>query len=157
MRKSRRLPPVHGIALLCGFAPLACATPDAGDRGTAVRDSASIRIVENRAVHADTCAVAPTPDLELGTVDGPSETQLYRVFDAATLSDGRIAVVDQGSSQIRSFSAEGTFERAFGSEGGGPGEHRAFRLASQPPIRPYEPFRAQVRAGPVAGPRLIRS
>jgi hypothetical protein len=120
------------IALALGFVPLALAAcGDAGPSGSAssVRDSAGIRIVENPVTDGDTCVVSPEPTLDLGLVDGPAEYQFYRVFDAATLSDGRIAVLDQGSGQIRIFSAEGAFEIAFGGEGGGPGEfRRVFQL-----------------------------
>lgn len=107
-------------ALLC-FA--GCSASDGSSSGASVRDSAGIRIVENVAT-VDTCAVAETPELDLGLVDGPEELQFYRVFDAATLSDGRIAVVNQGSGQIRIFHPDGSFDRAFGGEGGGPGEFR---------------------------------
>jgi len=103
---------------------IACGSVDGGDPGAGVRDSAGVRIVDNGLLGPDTCAVSPTPSLDLGVVEGEKEYQLYRVFDAATLSDGRIAVVNQGSGQIRLYSAEGVFDRAFGAEGDGPGEFR---------------------------------
>ena len=124
MRAVHRPSLIHVAALQCALVALACATPDADGSAAGIRDSAGIRIVDNAVGVADTCLVSPTPELDLGTVEGPTEYQFHRVFDAATMSDGRIAVVDQGSSQIRIFSGDGTFERAFGSEGGGPGEFR---------------------------------
>jgi hypothetical protein len=44
------------------------------------------------------------------------------VYGAARLSDGRIAVANAGSHEIRLFSSRGAFQRALGREGSGPGE-----------------------------------
>lgn len=90
-----------------------------------VGDSAGIRIVENTPeASSDSCVVSSEPDVEIGTREGTSEYQLYRVMDATRLSDGRIAVVNQGSSEIRLYDARGRFLHAFGREGEGPGEFR---------------------------------
>ncbi len=80
-------------------------------------------------VTTDTCTLAPGPELDIGMVDGPPEFQFFQVRAAAVLSDGRIAVVDRGSSQVRLFEPDGTFDLAFGGAGGGPGEFRdVFRI-----------------------------
>ncbi len=89
-----------------------------------MRDSAGIRIVENATTSAR-CLREDLADLDLGLVDGPEEYQFHSIGDAATLSDGRIAVSDRGSQQVRLFLPDGTFDLAFGGEGGGPGEFRA--------------------------------
>lgn len=120
---------VSRLSIVCVLGLLACGDAEAGRSDATVRDSAGIRIVENAATSGDTCVVSAIPALDLGVVEGPAEYQFHRVFDAATLSDGRIAVVNQGSGEIRIFSADGTFEHAFGGEGGGPGEfRRVFQL-----------------------------
>ena len=100
----------------------------------AVRDSAGVPVVESVLDAATpTCAVAPEPTLTIGVADGPPEYQLHRTFGAARLSDGRIAIVNQGSEELRFYDAEGRFLRASGGEGVGPGEFRdAFTLAVLP-------------------------
>ena len=45
-------------------------------------------------------------------------------MDGTTLSDGRIAIVNQGSDEIRIYDANGRFVNTFGRKGGGPGEFR---------------------------------
>lgn len=109
------------VAIALSMTLVACAGSERSAGDAVVWDSAGIRIVEN-AVTNEECVVASTANLDLGLVDGPTEYQFYRVFDAATLSDGRIALVNQGSDQVRVFNPEGEFELAFGSRGGGPGE-----------------------------------
>ena len=138
----RRAVPIAVLAML----QLACGDTEGPASEAAVRDSAGIRIVENLTTDGASCTVGALPSLDLGQVEGPSEYQFYRVFDAATLSDGRIAVLDQGSSQIRLFSPDGVFERAFGSEGGGPGEfNNLFQLWVMPGdtlvVGDYRPWR----------------
>lgn len=92
-----------------------------------VRDSAGVRIVENRAPSwaggAD-WTVEPSPYLTIGTSGGPPEYQFYRVQGAVRLGDGRIAVADGGSGEIRFFDASGRFLKSTGGEGDAPGEYR---------------------------------
>lgn len=111
--------------LTCLLAVAGCEA--AATRATlTVRDSAGIRIVENPLLPVGAeCALAEAPDLDIGVVDGPPEQQLFRVADAATLSDGRVAVVNRGSSEVRVFRPDGRFDMALGGEGDGPGELRS--------------------------------
>lgn len=68
--------------------------------------------------------VEPEPILEIGgSLDDP-EDQLFRVADAVRLPDGRIAVANAGSNEIRIYGARGRLETSFGREGEGPGEFR---------------------------------
>lgn len=100
---------------------------DSGTRiaSLTVRDSAGIRIVENPApADGGECALSSAPDLDIGVVEGPPELQLFRVADAATLSDGRVAIVNRGSGEVRLFGPDGSFDRAIGREGDGPSEFR---------------------------------
>jgi hypothetical protein len=52
------------------------------------------------------------------------EAQLFQVADAARLSDGRVVVANDGSSELLFFDPAGGFQRTVGAEGRGPGEFR---------------------------------
>jgi hypothetical protein len=61
-------------------------------------------------------------------VDGGAEYEFYQVTGAVKLSDGRIAVSDNGTHQLRIFAPDGTHLASFGREGEGPGEFRDIRV-----------------------------
>lgn len=111
------------LLLIVGIAAASCGSPERAPVSTLSRDSAGVRIVENATTSA-ACVLEPTPDLDLGMADGPPEHQFQAIGDAATLSDGRVAVVDRGSQDVRVFFPDGALDLAFGGEGGGPGEFR---------------------------------
>ncbi len=124
------LPPWIQLALACAYLS-ACGGAQPSE-AFVVRDSAGVRIVQTLwpdGADLPTCAVATTPALDIGVVQGDPVYQLYRVFDALQLSDGRIAVVNQGSSELRFYDAEGRYTGAVGREGEGPGEFRGVRAA----------------------------
>lgn len=108
-------------AALLGLA--ACGGGDANWTGT-VRDSAGIAIVENPAAGLWGPDDAPTitRDLDIGTADGPAETQFGSIAGITTDSEGRIYVLDQQAKRVRAFAADGTFLLEMGGEGSGPGE-----------------------------------
>lgn len=64
--------------------------------------------------------MAPQPVVEIGSGEG--EGALYRVTAATRLRDGRIAVANAGSHQVKLFGAEGEHLASLGRRGGGPGE-----------------------------------
>jgi len=66
--------------------------------------------------------VTPEPTLSIGTFQGDSIYQLFQVEGAKRLQDGRIAVANSGSGEIRIFDGEGRFLVAHGRKGEGPGE-----------------------------------
>jgi hypothetical protein len=106
----------------------ACGTADVRAGEVVVRDSAGVTIVENdRPVwrSGDGWTVAERPSLSIGMLDGPEEYQLDGVAGARRLSDGRIAVANAGTSQIRYYDADGRFLAHAGREGEGPGEFRS--------------------------------
>lgn len=89
------------------------------------RDSAGVTIVENAALLEDASlgwTIGPSPVVEIGVLDGPEEYQLFRVRDARWLTDGRIAVVNAGSQEIRIYGADGIHLATWGGRGEGPGE-----------------------------------
>jgi hypothetical protein len=62
--------------------------------------------------------------LRIGAVDEQSGSVLYGVNGAAVLGDGRIAIVNRGTSQIKLFSVSGEAVGEFGRQGPGPDEFK---------------------------------
>ena len=92
---------------------------------SAVRDSAGVTIVENARPATGSrlgWRVSETPAVSIGALEGDEVYQLYAVEDATRLSDGRIAVANGGTSEIRFFSADGGYLESWGALGEGPGE-----------------------------------
>ena len=104
----------------------ACAEPAEDERaGSVVRDSAGIRIVENAAPawEADSeWRLGEAPLLDIGRLDGPDETQFFRVSSGTRLSDGSFVIGSFGSNDLRRFAADGAHLWTVGREGEGPGE-----------------------------------
>lgn len=97
---------------------------DAGP-ATLVRDSTGIEIVESlRPLWApdERWSVAPEPTLEIGLAEGPDEYLLDVVGEALRLTNGRIAVSNRRTREIRFFSPEGEYLGSAGRQGDGPGE-----------------------------------
>lgn len=65
-------------------------------------------------------SVAPQPVVEIGAGEG--EDALYRVTAATRLRDGRIAVANAGTHQVKVFGAGGEHLASLGGRGSGPGE-----------------------------------
>lgn len=112
----------------------ACGTQD--DVGTTriVRDSAGIRIVESLAPQwsaEDAWRIEVEPELEIGVVAGDAPYMFSNVEGALLLDDGTIAVADRGSSQVRFFTRDGTFDGYVGGSGEGPGEFSYIRGIGQ--------------------------
>jgi hypothetical protein len=112
-------------ALLAG---LGCDDSPAGDgSGTLVRDSAGVEIVENRGyawTEGEGWRVADTASVEIGVAEGDPSLQLFSVVGATRLRDGRIAVANSGTAEIRFYDSAGAFIDAVGRSGEGPGEFR---------------------------------
>jgi len=96
----------------------------------AVRDSAGVRIVENREPvweEGEGISVDPEPYVVIGAAAGPEEDNLTRVMDAAVLPDGSIALIDGGASEVQLRASDGSHIRTLGRRGGGPGEFNSPR------------------------------
>jgi hypothetical protein len=94
-------------------------------RDVTIRDSAGIRIVENRAPAwgpGPRWRVASSPRLSIGQAEGDPAYQLYGVRGASRLSDGRIVVLNSGVPDFRIYDKEGRHLRTIGRRGEGPGE-----------------------------------
>jgi hypothetical protein len=109
------------------LAAVGCSDPRSGSGAAAgVRDSAGVAIVENHGSPAPApLAVAPTPVLELGAVDGEGAEQFGRIAGVTRLSDGTVVVLEGQSNELRFFDAGGVHVRTVGGTGQGPGELRS--------------------------------
>ncbi len=107
----------------------ACGDAGAPDRPMSeVRDSAGVRIVENARPADDSrlpWRIGPEPAVSIGAVTGDEAYLLHRADDAQVLPDGRIAVANAGTQEIRVFDASGAHQASWGGAGGGPGEFTA--------------------------------
>ena len=117
---------IHASCSLLVVLLAACAeAADLRVTESVVRDSAGIRIVENRTPAWDAEEVwrlGDAPLLDIGRLHGPDETQFFRVSDAARLSDGSFVLGSFGSHDLRRFTADGAHVWTVGREGEGPGE-----------------------------------
>lgn len=100
------------------------------DRGTdpefvVVGDSAGVQIVESlRPMWPEGVpwTIGHPPLLDLAETGSGPYHEFHRVVGATRLSSGLIVVANQGSREVRVFTAGGEFRRAAGSAGEGPGE-----------------------------------
>ena len=139
--------PALVAVLLTAIATAACDTasrsPDGGEQGFAVRDSAGIEIVENHAPEHEAgrfWSIDPEPEFVLGgnvapdLEAGDSTHLIWLITGLARLVDGRVAVLSAGSNQLLLFEPSGALSRIIGRSGSGPGEfERASRLQYLPP------------------------
>ncbi len=129
---------------------LGCEAREPGAQTVTVRDSAGIEIIENAGLESvPACQLGNAPQVSIGTAEGEEAYQLYRVFGATRLSDGRITLVDDGSKELRFYDSKGIHLMSVGGGGEGPGEFRnPFYLWTQPGdtvwVGDYSPFRFQV-------------
>jgi len=121
--------------LLAGFlftGSFAC-TPDSDPSSTVTRtDSAGVTILLNSGpppADGGGWIVAPEPSLSIGTVEGEEVYQFYGVAGVHRFSDGRIAMADFGSRDVRIYAPDGTHVRSFGQQGAGPEEFEGPLLA----------------------------
>ena len=87
-------------------------------------DSAGVRIVHS-IIGPDAATCGPLEELfRIGSVDADDGTALYDVRDVAFLGDGRVAVLNSGTSQVKLFSPTGDLLSEFGRGGRGPDEFK---------------------------------
>ena len=116
------------VYILLAVLLVACDHPESADSGVLSRDSSGVRILEYSAEAPEQPSwdFGPGPVLQIGVGLEAEEEGLFRVRAASRLSDGRVAVVNAGTLEVRYFSAGGAFLRSFGRRGEGPGEFVAF-------------------------------
>jgi hypothetical protein len=92
-----------------------------------VRDSAGVRIVENRAMADAPLAfrLDPRPTFSIGGLDTPSEIdERGGITSARRLADGRVITTEP--TRVRIWSPSGALLASFGASGDGPGESRRY-------------------------------
>lgn len=113
----------RGVAAACLFALV---TPAAvGAQLYEVRDSAGVQIIVSGPEDSDALgpwSLSDTPLLSIGALDGAEPYLFTQVWDALRTPDGRLAVVEATSYEIRIFDSHGRHEVSFGGRGGGPRE-----------------------------------
>ncbi|MDX2262526.1 MAG: hypothetical protein SFU84_12615 [Gemmatimonadales bacterium] len=90
-----------------------------------IRDSAGVRIIENRApawTASTAWRVAAVPILTLGDGRGGAGNEFGRVVGVVRRNDGTVAVADAMAHTVRVFDATGRLLRSLGRAGEGPGE-----------------------------------
>jgi hypothetical protein len=109
------------VAVLLAF--VSCSDGAVQRTLSTVTDSAGIPIAYTRiGQDAAVCRVSEEV-FRIGSDDG-SEGALFGVNGVISLGDGRVAVVNRGTSQIKLFSPQGGWLGAFGRQGGGPDEFK---------------------------------
>lgn len=106
---------------------VACVMAGSGISAQQARDSVGIQIIENAKPVLPPnrmWRVLPQPILEIGKTDSDSLYEFLLIMGVARLSDGRIAVGNQGSGTVRFFNERGNYLSAAGRVGDGPGEFR---------------------------------
>jgi len=124
-------PQLQILGCLVFGALAACGPADPPGIQTQFADSAGVIIVENSGLPepgAGGWTLGQTPTLSIGTLEDDTLYQFYGVTGSVKLSDGRIAITDNGNHQLRIFAPDGTFLASFGREGEGPGEFRNIRV-----------------------------
>ena len=109
---------------LAGVSAAGCGSGSDAD-AYLVRDSAGVRIVENRAPQwaADEgWRVAANPSIVIGARAGDPRASLHNVQGVRRLRDGRIVIANDGSKQLLFFDSAGRYLEAVGGQGDGPGE-----------------------------------
>lgn len=115
-------PDCRSTATLCALAGLAAAcSTDAAPGVWTVIDSAGIEILSNTPT-VPAWRMSDAPVLEIGAMEDPGPYELYRVRDVALLADGRVAVANAGSDELRVFGADGSLLSSAGRRGHGPQE-----------------------------------
>lgn len=114
----------HNVVLVLMAAVLACERSSPVSNTLELTDSAGIAIASNHfgGDAAPDFALPDTARVEIGVSDGPEELQLFRVRGGVRLSDGRIAILNAGSHQIRVYGPNGQHLVSVGRRGEGPGE-----------------------------------
>lgn len=118
--------PIGCHVLMYGVVSLlwACGDNEIGTADFEMYDSAGVLLSENSFVSAPlaTWALSDRPLLTLGRLEGGGPDEFFRISQALSLKDGRIAVANSGTGEIRIFDRLGRHQITMGRRGEGPGE-----------------------------------
>lgn len=115
------------LALLTStvLALTACGGESTATKPFTTVDSAGITIVESAQPlwgEGEAWRIADEPEVVIGAVDGDERYLLSRVYGARRFPDGRIAILDAGSSRVRVYDRQGGHLVDMGGPGDGPSE-----------------------------------
>lgn len=116
-----QLPAVLALALSLQLLASCSDAPDEALRAVS-RDSAGVRIVTNPDQASAEWTIDTVPFLEIGSVEGAEGQDLALPWSSLRLPDGRVAVSNARTNELRLYSPQGDFVRAAGGSGEGPGE-----------------------------------
>jgi len=125
---------VQRVGLVCVIGMMinaGCGGSDRPGNPAAVRDSAGVTIVESTApawAEGTGWRVGDTPSVDIGGRADDSAYDLFQVVGALRLADGRIALADGGTQQLRLYAPDGTHLHTVGGVGEGPGEFTGLGL-----------------------------
>ena len=114
-----------GLAIAFSALALGCEPAEPPSATVTVRDSAGITIVESAApiwADGEGWTIAAEPEVVIGEAEGDERYLLDGVHGARRFPDGRIALLDRGSSRVRVYTAEGRHLFDVGGPGDGPAE-----------------------------------
>ena len=113
------------LLLLASLAFTGCQSGAETTPSFAVTDSAGVEIVTSlRAAWStsEAWSLEPTPSFRVGVAGGDPIYELWEVVGVELLSDGTVAIVNAGSSELRLFDRRGRAVQRMGRQGAGPGE-----------------------------------
>lgn len=101
-----------------------CAGSDSVAWAGTVTDSAGVSLISNPAqgMWSESDAWTVEPVVTIGAAEGEAELQFGQIVAIAVDRSGRIHVLDQQASNVRTFDPDGAFVRTIGRKGSGPGE-----------------------------------
>lgn len=100
----------------------ACGVDVSEDPTVQVHDSSGVRIVFMPDAAPGSWQVDSVPFVDIGTLDGEDGQDLGLPWASRRLSDGRIAISNASTNELRLYRADGSFIKASGGRGEGPGE-----------------------------------
>lgn len=129
---------------LAGLA--ACSSERTEQQGSVFSDSSGVSIAYTSVGAAAPPCEVQDGGIRIGEASGDSAQELYGVRDGARLKDGRVAILNSGSWQVKVFDATGSLTNEFGTRGQGPGEFKnlwsiEFAGADTLVIGEYRPWR----------------
>ena len=149
------------FAIILAVGATACGDQPAPRAPALAIDSAGVEIVTSDPLNSEAyCALGEEPTLSIGVLEGEEPYMFNWIRGANRLSDGSIAMMNNGSGKIRIFDAGGTHLRSMGGKGEGPGEFRIGRFIWVLPgdtlwVGDYRPWRYHVYASTGEFIRLV--
>lgn len=114
------------VAAACCVAAANCSKSDGRSKLDEAGDD--VRVISARQA-AERWKLGNEPVLRIGSSGEGPQYEFHNIRFAGRLSDGRVVVVDGGSSQVRWYDAAGGHRNSSGRRGDGPGEFRGIANA----------------------------